>query len=355
MMTSYSPPAEAAQDLLEQARLAIEAQHWSEALAHAQCAQSAPLTPPALAETLLIEARCHWHRGHLLRVHPPALQAAELARQSGDTRLRVQALHVATLALSELGLADEALPLAQTALQLAQAAELHLLLPPSISYVAHVHARLGDIQNAELMHMQALSLARESAELILLHQAYCNLFVSFHLAHEEQRAEHGAAAAASSLRHARRYTGHALSLLNDERLDLHRRATLMLGLGHVLLLCGQLEEAEQLLQGCARISEELGSLYYLMSARQSLAELRRQQDRAAEALELLQDALSPPPGLGAFSLQLEALRTAQACHEALGQSEPARAHAAELAAALRSRDAMRQQARLSYRGAGAMR
>lgn len=353
MMTTKSSPSpvplpQLGPDLLDAAQRALEDQRWDDALAQVQRALRGELSDAERAEALLLVGRCHWHRGELLGVHPAALQAAALAQQAERSDLQVQALNLASLSLSELGLADEALPLTANALLLAQVPDLHQLLPSTLSYAAHVHARLGDVDNAEVLHMRALSLARESGQVLLLQQAYCNLFVSFNLAHEEIMAQSGAEAASAALAHAQRYIGHSLSLLQDERLDETRQATLMLGAGHLLMLYGQLDEAEPLLQRCIAISSRLGARYYLLSAQQSLGELMLRRGRPAEGLALLEESLNPAPGQGGFSLQLAALRTAVACQLALGRLAAAAASADARDAALRARDAMRQQARASF-------
>lgn len=302
-------------------------------------------SPLSAADDLLQQAREHWQRGELSKVHPPALQAAALAEQHALHALRVQALNLATLTLSELGLADRALPLATASLELAEREGLHDLLPSALSCAAHVHALRADLANSEPMHMRALSLARESARPELLQQAYCNLLVSLHHAHEELVARHGPQAAVLVVNHAQRYLPHATSLLSDQRLDDSRRAALMLSLGHLQMLCDQLEVAQHLLDNAATLCERMRLPFLKMSVRQSLAELSLRRGDAPAALELLREPLAVPIGQGGYGLRLATLRTLVRCRRALGLPRDIAEAEALLEDCLRSQAARREEAR----------
>jgi hypothetical protein len=330
--------AAAAEASLAQAREAMQACRWDEARQRAERALAEGLTGTTQSEALLLLALSHWWLGHLGRVHRPALRAAVLP---GQPSVRIRALNLAALALGELGLADEALPLAQQALQLARQPGQHEQLSGALSCTAHVHARLGDLEAAELLHMQALSMARESSQPAQLQQAYCNLLLSFALAHEELQEQTREPAAAAALQRGLHYVSHARSLLRERRLDEERRAGLELAIGHLLMLCERLDEAEPLLRNAIADSARLGSDYTLRSACHSLAELLRRRGEPAAALALLR-AEPEPPSLG---LRIAHQRSRLTCLTALG--EDAGAAQAALAEALAQRDLMRRQARQS--------
>ncbi|QPF74536.1 tetratricopeptide repeat protein [Roseateles sp. DAIF2] len=333
-----APSALAAEAALAAAREALQACRWDEARQQAEAALAAGLTGMAQGEALLLLALSHWWLGHLGRVHRPALRAAVLPAQP---HVRIRALNLAALALGELGLAHEALPLAQQALELARQPGQHEQLSGALSCTAHVHARLGDLENAELLHMQALSMARESAQPAQLQQAYCNLLLSFALAQDELLEQQRPQAAAAAPQRGLHYVSHARSLLRDPRLDDERRAALELAIGHLLMLLGRLDEAEPLLRAAIANSERLGSDYTLRSACHSLAELLRRRGEPAAALALLR-AQPEPPSLG---LRLARRRCLLACLIALGEEHQAVEEA--LAQELAQRDAMRRQARQS--------
>lgn len=347
-----STESPAAAGLVEQAHAALQTQHWARALGLAQQALAGPLSAAQRIEALLLVAQSQWRQGDLMRVYRPALQAAALARGQALLPQAIRGLTLAAFALGELSLADEAMPLAQQALELARQPAQHAALPGALSCAAHVCARLCDLEQAEHLHMQALSLARETGEIQSLHQAYGNLIASFIVAHKELLAagQHGAAQAA--LARARRDASHARSLLDDPRLDEYRRFGLMLNLGHLLVLADRLDEAEPLLRAGIALAHKQAAGYYLLSGEVSLAELLIRRGRPAEALPLLRGALHPVPGQGGFSLQLSALRSALACQRALGREDEAAALQDELDAALRARDAMREQAQQSLRQPG---
>ncbi|HEX2010403.1 MAG TPA: tetratricopeptide repeat protein [Roseateles sp.] len=348
MKTELHPPPPltpaAAAAALSTVREALQARRWAEAQQQAEAALNAGLNGPAQGEMLLLLAQSHWWLGHLHRVHRPALRAAVLP---GTPGLRITALGLAALALSELGLADEALPLALQGLELARQPAQHEHLSGALSRTAHVHARLGDLESSELLHMQALSMAREASEPATLLQAYCNLLLSCSLAHEELQEQDQTDAARAALERGLRHLSHARSLLLDARLDGEHRAALELALGRLLLLAERLDEAEPLLQRSIAASERLSSSYYLRSARQALAELYRRRGRPAEALVLLEGGLLDPERQPGLDLQIAALRSAQACQQALSRAEAAAVQAAALHQALAQREAMRRQARQS--------
>jgi tetratricopeptide (TPR) repeat protein len=333
--------------LIEQAQQALAAQQWTQALALARqaLALALALPGPARVEALYVVAQCQWRLGLLPQAQQTARQAAELAAEQGLITLQIRSLGMAAIALSELSLADDALPLALQALRLAQRPDQHAQLPGALSCAAHVHARRGELEHAELMHMQALSLARETGEIKTLHQAYCNLLAAFVVAYKQRCASGQAAAAQAAAARAQRHTSHVRSLLADARMDEYQRLPLLLSLGHVLLLNGRLGEAEALLLQARQLAERLGANYYRLAAHRIQAELRLMQGQPAQALQLLGELLDPASGQGGFSQHLSALHTALDCHRALGQEEPARMLALELDRLLHTREPMRQQAR----------
>lgn len=341
--TSPSPaPAEQTLQLLEQADAALARQEWSVALALATQALSPTLLDRQRAQALLMQARAHWQMGALWQVYLPALEVGRLGRLCGNARTEVDGWSLAAFALAELGLADEARPISLDAL--AAAGDSAELLPRALSCAAHVHARLGDVSHAELMHMRAISLARESHDANLLALAFINLLLSLGLACEELLHGPGEAAAQIALVRAPRFLAQASGLLADERLPATARAGLQLAAGHLALLCGRLDQAQPWLTAAHRRYCLQGTGYNRLAAEQSLAELALRQGRPAEALGWLSELLAPEPGRSSFSLRLPSLRTARACHRALGNAEIERTLALELDELLQARQAMREQA-----------
>lgn len=342
------PPAPDVAGQLAAGLAALDAQDWALALDHAQRLLASPLGAEQHAQALLLLARAHWIRGTVAEVQQPALQAARLAQQAGEVRLQIRALSWASMALTELGLADEALPLALRAITLAEMPGLHDQLPPALSCAAHARARQGDLERAEQLHMRALSLARESGQPVMVKQAYTNLLLSSRLVYEELLARQGADAATLALGAARRQLGHAASLARDDRLEPGQRVALILALGHLRILSDELPEAEALLSEGIAICEQNHSSYYLHAGRHSLGLLRIHQGRADEGLRLLRELLQPAHGhVPVFVQQLETLRLLVQTLHGLARADEAAAHEQQLAEALATRDAMRQQARLS--------
>lgn len=352
-MDARSPPDSAngdnsAAEWLARAQSSLQAQQWLPLQGQlAALLARRDLSEAQRVEALLLQAAACWRQGDLPGVTRPALQAATLAGDlAGLRRQCIRALGFAAFALSELGLADSALPHALRGLALAQDDPAqHQALPGALSCAAHVHARLGQFDEAEMLHMQALSLARESGLPEALHQAYANLFSAVVSAHGElASAAEQAQAVRAAQACAQRHASHVLGFLDDKRLGAYRCMVLMLNLGDLLSLAGRLDDAEPLLRRCLMLAEEQGTRYYQMSAEAALADLLLRRDRPSEAYSLLRRLLDPEGAERGSSLHLLALRTALACQRRLGDRAAAELLQTELAAFERARAQVRARA-----------
>lgn len=343
-----SADGDSAVEWLARAQSSLQDQHWQRLQDQLEALLARrDLSEAQRVDALLLQATACWRQGDLSGVTRPALQAAGLAADLAALRRQcIRALGFAAFALSELGLADAALPHALRGLALAQDDPAqHQALPGALSCAAHVHARLGQFDEAEMLHMQALSLARESGLPEALHQAYANLFSAVVSAHAELAAgapQADAVRAAQAC--AQRHASHVLGFLDDQRLGAYRRMVLMLNLGDLLSLAGRLDDAEPLLRHCLALAEEQGTRYYQMSAEAALADLLLRRDRPSEAMSLLQPLLAPDGAQPGSSLRLLALRTALACQGRLGDAVAAETLQAELAELERARARVRARA-----------
>ncbi|MBB2484150.1 hypothetical protein H5407_02810 [Mitsuaria sp. WAJ17] len=262
--------------------------------------RAAPVAPasPASGEALLAQAIQSWQTGDLLGSCRQALAAA-VALSGGPTSTALpHALRQAALALCEFGLAAEALPLARASVHYLEREQLHEPLSACLSCLGHVHARLGELDQAELLHMRALSLARESIDSADRMRAYTNLLVSMAAAHEQaldRGDEEGRVMARLALRRAERQLGGARSLAQDGRLHAVFQGVLKLAVAHLLVLLHRLDEAEVLLnQLLAQWSVDDRTRYWRWSAEETLADLLNRRGRHAEAWHLLALLLAEP-------------------------------------------------------------
>lgn len=253
---------------------------------------------PATGVALLERAIQSWQTGDLLGSCRQALAAAAALSGGPASTALPHALRQAALALCEFGLAAEALPLARASVRYLEREQLHEPLSACLSCLGHVHARLGELDQAELLHMRALSLARESIDSGDRMRAYTNLLVSMAAAHEQaldRGDEEGRVMARLALRRAERQLGGARSLAQDGRLHAIFQGVLKLAVAHLLVLLHRLDEAEILLnQLLAQWSVDDRTRYWRWSAEETLADLLNRRGRPGEAWQLLARLLAEP-------------------------------------------------------------
>lgn len=335
------PSADAAVTLAA-VRAAMLDRHWAEAQGLAEAALAAVDDKPAHGELQLQLAMSHWWQGRLSQVHPAALRAAALPLPIGQ---RIRALGLAALGLSELGLVNEALMPALRALVLAREPDQHPHLPSALSCAAHAYALAGQPELSEPLHMEALSMARESAHSSELQQAYGNLLVSFSHAHAELLEQAQPEAAQAVLQRGLHHLSQARGLLLDGRIPQERQVGMRLAIARLLTLAGRADEAEPQLQQVITDSSALSNHFYLHAGHQVLAELLHRRGRHHEALTWLQPELDRQTTHGVQSLRIAALRSALACQQALALPGEAARTRADLQQILTERDDLRRQAR----------
>lgn len=315
----------------------------------------------AAGETLLAQSVQSWQTGDLLGSCRQALSAAVALSNGPASASLPQALRQAALALCEFGLAAEAQPLARAAVLYLERERLHAPLSACLSCLGHVHARMGQLDQAELLHMRALSLARESIDSTDRMRAYTNLIVSMTAAHEqalERDDEEGRVMARLALRRAERQLGGARSLAQDGRLQGVYQGVLKLAVAHLLVLLHRLDEAETMLnQLLSRWSQDEQTRYWRWSALESMAELLNRRGRPGEAWQLLGELLAVPELQSNVQLHGALLRQALRCLRASDGPEAAsrietleaqrrRWAAQSAAAAAQAREMLAQELRL---------
>lgn len=319
-------------DALAQAQLALDEYRWSDAITQAR--QSIAETPAQGKQPLayLILARALWHVGDLVECCRYALRSEALASQANDDAGAINAATLAAFGLSELNLELHALPIAQRALATAQKKNLYQQLPQALSCAAHVYACMADLENSDALHMRALSLAREAKSWAALQMAYDNLLVSFviMLRSLEQGCDtHGKQVVVDR---ARLYTSHVRSLLGNAELEEWRRGSLTHNLGQLLLVSGELDEAQPLLQAELDRTRDMTAGYSdALTAQTAMAELHHRRGEPESALTLLSESLSSSSlGEGGYRRQLLCLQLAASCYQELGRTLEAKIMAARV-------------------------
>jgi tetratricopeptide (TPR) repeat protein len=330
---SKSEPAldDPAARALDRAQQALAQQRWQHAATLARQALQELSDPGQQARAHLTLARACWHQASLISCCRHALHADELARQAADAPTEISAATLAAFALAELNLEQHALPLALRALQATQRPQCFGLLATALSCAAHVHARLADLEQAEGLHMRALSHARESGDVRAVQLAFDNLLLSFIFMHRlaAERGDTGIAEAV--MRRSRVHLGQIRGLIDRQDLDAWRRLSLTCNLGELLSLAGETTEARALLEAGMVQARQLAADYSMLSASTALAELLAGQQQPEAALACL-GGLSRDSvfGKAGYRLQMRTLQLTQTCCMALQRPAEATAVAARI-------------------------
>jgi tetratricopeptide (TPR) repeat protein len=237
---------------------------------------------PELAEALTLLTH---HRFALGRFHD-AMASAERGRASwhalGRTERECEALSMRAAACSEAGFDEEALHDAHQAFELARAAQLPERLLQALSLMGGFHGRLGDVEGAEALLLQALSRAREwhdhSARFLALNNLV-SVLVQAHALHRARADTDAARATAERLLHQARYS---LTLTAQEPSRL-RRAVLRSNAAAGLMSSGLLDEALPLLDDCLAQARSEGFRAVELKARTRLLQCLAQSGAVADA------------------------------------------------------------------------
>ncbi len=272
----------------------------------------------ALADAL---TQLSHHRFALGRFHD-AMDSAERAHARwqalGQAERACEALCLRAAACSEAGFDEEALHDAHQSFELARAQCLPERLLQALSVMGGFHGRLGDVQGAEALLMQALSRARQwhdhGARFLALNNLV-SVLVQAHALHS-----------ARGDSDAQRATAHRLLLQSRCALTLTatepsrlRRAVLRSNAAAGLMANGLLHEALPLLDDCLAQARSEGFRAVELQARMRLLQglaLAGQTDDAQRAADALQALLAEgtrsrhqPPAEQAAAAMLAALRT----------------------------------------------
>lgn len=314
----------ACEQCLARARQALAEQRMRDTLAllDAACAscQMESLTPAIRCEIGQMQARAGWALYDLRQAYAGASLA--LSQLDAEARLeRVEMLDIASLCLSGAGLLDEALDTAREAVELAtRPPQLHAVLPRALGALAHVYAQLGQYDEAEMLHMQALSRARESQEPHAMTRAYTNALLAGALAVDELRRRGEDLQADAMGQRQLRLAFQARAQMEAPEMNARQRSSLLLNIGIGMMHGGRLPEAQALFEaGQALIrQEELPHAWAsLQHAQGECALLAGNLDRARSLLEplLLPEALQAYPFMRA-----PLLRNALRLYEASGDA-----------------------------------
>lgn len=299
------------------AQQALDEQRWRDAVALCTTGLPGTADPAARAEMLLVWARACWHLADLAECHRLARLANEQAFTAGDEATQIRAGTLAAFALAELHFEEQALSLAAGALALAERPAHYALLPLALSSLGHVHARLGRLEEAELLHLRALSHARETGDTASLQLVHDNLLLSLVAVLRRAELQGDSPALVSAQQRSRQHIAAARRLLGAE-LPPWRDLSLRSRLAMLEMLCGRFGSAEALVAEVLPRAQQSQSHDIARSATVTAAEIQHRQGRHADALARLSAQLDDDDPMARPELTWRRLRIQRDCHAALG-------------------------------------
>ena len=350
MQSQSAPPTTlTCEPLLSQARNALAAEQLDEAAALAAQAEAQGLSHRALrcaAQAAQLQAEAAWRAGHFAAAFAAALRGAERHGEALAWADRVRCLELAALAACSAGLPEEGLPLASRAVALAEEQGLFESLAAALAALAHVQAHLGEYDEAERLHLQALSRARESADGQILVRSYANALMAGAFAHQAMLDSGQFDRAVAAAQRLLQLANHARRHLDEPFMSPRQRAVLRLNLAHGLLCGGRLEEASRLLQEAEQLVQGLQIVPLLDAVAHALCEVELRQGLMAQAAERMPELVRRACLSTNVQHREQVLRTALAL--ALRQGQPLQAGRLEQQLA-EVREDLRHQRQLAAR------
>lgn len=306
--------------LLIQAGKALAVERLDEAAELAAQAEAQGLAHQALscaAQAAQMQAEAAWRSGRFAAAFASALRVAERHAESKAWADQVRCLELATLAACSAGLPEEGLPLASQALALADEHGLFEALASALAALAHVQAHLGEYDEAELLHLQALSRAREASDGRILVRSYANALMAGAFAHQAMLDGGQFDRAVASAQRLLQLANHARRHLDEPFMTPRQRAVLRVNMAHGLLCGGRLEEAARLLQQAEQLGLGLNNGPLDVSVAHGLCETELWQDLLEQAAARLPSLLSLTAASSNAQLREQAAEEIRASQEAL--------------------------------------
>lgn len=355
MQSQSAPPTtRTCEPLLNEARAALAAERLDEAAAFAAEAETQGLAHKALrcaARAAQLQAEAAWRAGRYAAAFASALRGAQQLGEALASADRVRCLELAALAACSAGLPEEGLPLAAQAVALADRQGLFESLAAALAALAHVQAHLGEFGEAERLHLQALSRARESADGQILVRSYANALMAGVFAHQAMLDDRQFDRAAAWGQRLLLLANQARRHLDEPFMSPWQRAVLRLNIAHGLLCGGRLDEAAQLLEQARQLSDSLSSAPLRDSLAHALCEVELRQDRLEQAAARVPELLRHLGDSSNAQFREQVLRTARALALRRGRAEQAERLAQQLAEVVEDQRRQRLQAAAEIRAA----
>jgi diguanylate cyclase (GGDEF)-like protein len=230
-----------------------------------------------------------WRQGRFEDAVTEGREAVALAQASTGPE-HAQALCTVALALTELGLHEEALKAATAAFDHAKAGQHALVQVLALNRIGTCYAKLGDGQQGERFQLQALEQAQALGSRDEIVRAYNNLSATTIAAFYQYRQAGLAEQAAQALERARQYGSTALDMMR-EGADDYRLAICRGNVAEALGLAGEYEASHRMNSDTVALCRARGYRAPELRTRQNMGEILLQQGRVDEAIEMLEATL----------------------------------------------------------------
>ncbi|MDM4765794.1 hypothetical protein [Pelomonas sp. SE-A7] len=286
-----------------------EAAQWS---AEAEALSQAARDPRLAARATHLRAEVVWRAGDFASAFATALEAGRRHEELQAWPDSIRCLELAALAACEAGLPDEGLPPAVQAVELADRHDLFESMAAALASLAHVQAYLGEYDEAERLHLQALSRAREAADRQILVRSYANALMAGAFAHQSMLDSGQFDRAMAAAQRLLQLANHARRYLDESFMSPRQRAVLRLNMAHGLMCGGRLDEAAQLLKQADQLMLTLDIPALRIAVTHALAEVELRLDRLDEADARMPWLLQQTGGSSSAPVREQVLKTARA-------------------------------------------
>lgn len=274
----------------------------------------------------LLTHQCWW-LGDMAACIDYGLRAIDRCKAEGDWARCITSLVLVAYALCELELGERALRFAREAHRLAERDELAERRSTTLAALAHVHGKLGHLDEAEQLVLEALSMARESADPLdepRIKINHASTLVDVYRHHEPKGDEELLHAVRERIK--RQVIQMRPLIARSDRLPAHYQQSVLIAAGTACIYAGELERARELLTRALQALDDNTNNQMHYHALLGLADLELRSGQPQRCVEVLERIMQGPSVLPQTQMLHEYHDLAARARRQLGHATQADEH-----------------------------